>query len=91
MLLGGLLAFGGATPSFAAVTQMQGPDASDVTAQAQALFKEGATLYKMSEYQAALEEFKKAFKLSMRIEDDGLRGRVLHALQFNLARAHVKT
>ena len=59
--------------------------------QAQALFEEGVTLYKMSEYTGALEKFAEAFKYSARIEDDGMRGRVLHALQFNLARAHVKT
>ena len=91
VLLGGLLAFGGATPSFAAVTQGQAPGSTDAKAQAQALYKEGVTLYKMSEYQAALEQFKQAFKFSMKIEDEEVRARVLHALEFNLARAHVKT
>jgi tetratricopeptide (TPR) repeat protein len=91
LALGGILALGGATPSFAAVTQVQAPGATDAKTQAQALFTEGVTLYKMSDYQAALEQFKKAFKLSMKIEDDEMRARVLHALQFNLARAHVKT
>ena len=59
--------------------------------QAQALFKEGAAQYKMSNYPVSLDRFGAAFVLSLEIDDAALRVRVLHALQFNLARAHVKT
>lgn len=72
----------------ATLTASESPTAAE---EAQTLFKEGVTLYRMSDYQGSLAQFKKAFKISIRIEDDGLRARVLHALQFNLARAHIKT
>ena len=80
-------------PAFAEsrAAQPETAEAPSAAQQAQALFKEGATLYKMSDYTGALDKFTSAFKYSAQIEDDDLRGRVLHALQFNLARAHVKT
>ena len=64
------------------------PSAAD---QAQVLFKSGVSRYQMSDYQAAIEKFSQAFEFSAEIEDSALRARVLHALQFNLARAHVKS
>ena len=92
LVVGALLV---ATPAVAAAqaspaqaSPAQAPTAAD---RAQSLFKEGATLYKMSDYIGALDKFTAAFKYSAQIEDDRLRERVLHALQFNLARAHVKT
>ena len=59
--------------------------------QAQVLFKSGVSRYQMSDYNAAIEKFSQAFEFSVEIEDRALRVRVLHALQFNLARAHMKS
>lgn len=59
--------------------------------QAQVLFKSGVSRYQMSDYQAAIEKFSQAFEFSAEIADTTRRARVLHALQFNLARAHMKS
>ncbi len=80
------------TPAAApAWAQPETVEAQSPAQQAQALFKEGAAQYKMSNYAVSLEKFSQAFVLSLEIQDADLRRKVLHALQFNLARAHVKT
>lgn len=80
------------TPAAApAWAQPETVEARSPAQQAQALFKDGAAQYKLSNYANAVDKFSAAFVLSLEIEDDGLREKVLHALQFNLARAHVKT
>ena len=59
--------------------------------EAKALFQDGVVAYNMSNYEEALAKFSEAFALSMRFEDEEQRVKVLHALHFNLARAHAKT
>jgi tetratricopeptide (TPR) repeat protein len=80
-----------AAQSPAAEAQTPAAEAQSPAQQAQALFKDGAAQYKLSNYANAVDKFSAAFVLSLEIDDDDLRGKVLHALQFNLARAHVKT
>ncbi len=59
--------------------------------EARALFREGVGLYDMSNYTEALDRFSKAYLISRDIEDEAMRAKVLHGLQFNLARAHVRS
>ncbi len=66
------------------------PEASPLV-QARSLFQEGVVAYGMSNYEDALAKFSEAFALSMQLADDEQRVKVIHALHFNLARAHAKT
>lgn len=66
------------------------PEASPLV-KAKILFQEGVVAYGMSNYKDALAKFSEAFALSMQLADDEQRVKVIHALHFNLARAHAKT
>ena len=54
------------------------------------MFIEGVNLYETSDYQGAIDKFTQAYGFSRQIEGEERRGKALHALQFNLARAHLK-
>ena len=69
----------------------EGAPKSAPLVEAKALFQEGVVAYGMSNYEEALAKFSEAFALSMRLADDDQRVKVIHALHFNLARAHAKT
>ena len=94
--LGMCLVCGGfSVPALAAgggedVSWVAEPDDPTPAQQAQTLFERGVSRYEVSDYPGAIENFTHAYDQSRKIEDAALRGRVLHALQFNLARAHVK-
>lgn len=66
------------------------PAAEEPAARAKSEFEAGVSRYQQSDYAAAIERFSASFDASTGIEDPQLRANVLHALQFNLARAHMK-
>lgn len=57
---------------------------------ARTLFDQGSAAYELSKYAEAVQKFEQSFLAARDIDDDALRERVLHALQFNLGRAHIK-
>ena len=59
--------------------------------QAETLFNSGVSRYEVSDYPGAIDRFSEAYEVSKGIADAQQQAEVLHALQFNLARAHVKS
>jgi tetratricopeptide (TPR) repeat protein len=66
------------------------PAADPAAEQTRDLFDRAATQYETSQYNGAVETYTEAYRRSVAIADEELRGLVQAAILFNLARAHVK-
>lgn len=79
-----------AGPSTANARMFEPPEEESAAQEARTLFSRGSSSYALSKYAESVTLFEESFLAAEKIEEVALRERVLQALRFNLARAHVK-